>query len=84
MTPESMRTPAVFQGIQPGFLNLEPVELFTLLAPLGVHPAGSTVSRQTLEAHGYRVEFRQPPAARSRTTRVFAEISRVGPAPCLA
>ncbi len=79
-----MKVPAIFLGIQPGFLDLQPVELFTLLAPLGVHPAGSTVSRQTLEAHGYRIEFLQPSAAGSRSTSIFAEISRVAPGVCLA
>lgn len=48
-----MNTPAVFLGIQPGFKNLPPVELYNLLAPVGQHPTGSTVSRKTLEAHGY-------------------------------
>lgn len=48
-----MNTPAVFLGIQPGFKNLPPVELYNLLAPVGHHPAGSTVSRKTLEDHGY-------------------------------
>jgi hypothetical protein len=30
-------------------------ELYTLLLPVGDHPAGSTVSRQTLERHGYSI-----------------------------
>lgn len=48
-----MNTPAVFLGIQPGFNDIPPVELYNLLAPVGRHPVGSTVSRKTLEDHGY-------------------------------
>ncbi len=48
-----MNTPAIFLGIQPGFKHIPPIELYNLLAPVGRHPAGSTVSRKTLEEHGY-------------------------------
>lgn len=47
-----MNTPAVYLGLQPGFKHLPPIELYNLLAPVGHHPAGSTVSRKTLEDHG--------------------------------
>jgi len=71
-----MNAPAIFLGVQPGFLHLPPIELFNLLAPVGEYPVGSTVSRQTLENHGYRVEFLQPEAARRRRTRPSAVVSR--------
>lgn len=71
-----MTAPAVFLGTQPGYLHLPPIELFNLLVPVGEYPVGSTVSRQTLENHGYRVSFLQPPAARSRTGRVLAVVVR--------
>jgi hypothetical protein len=48
-----MNIHAVFLGIQPGFKNQPAIELYTLLAPVGHHPTGSTVSRKTLEDHGY-------------------------------
>jgi len=48
-----MNAPAIFLGIQPGFNNMPAVELYNLLARVGRHPAGSTVSRKTLEDHGY-------------------------------
>jgi hypothetical protein len=47
-----MNFPAVYVGMQPGFRRLPAIELYTLIAPVGDHPVGSTVSRQTLEKHG--------------------------------
>ncbi|MFT3783435.1 MAG: hypothetical protein QM790_15595 [Nibricoccus sp.] len=47
-----MNAPAIFLGIQPGYKNIPPVELYNLLVPVGQHPVGSTVSRKTLEDHG--------------------------------
>ena len=54
--PESSQAaPVTFVGIQDGF-GLQPaMELYTLHAPVGPHPAGSTVSRTTLEKHGFTV-----------------------------
>jgi len=49
-----MNTPATYLGTQPGFKDVPPIELFNLLVKVGVHPVGSTVSRKTLEAHGYK------------------------------
>jgi hypothetical protein len=49
----NMNAPAIFLGIQPGFNHLPTIELYNLLAKVGHHPAGSTVSRKTLEDHGY-------------------------------
>ena len=48
-----MNAPAIFLGIQPGFNHLPAIELYNLLAKVGHHPVGSTVSRKTLEDHGY-------------------------------
>ena len=48
-----MNAPAVYLGTQPGFKNLPPVELYNLLVKVGRHPVGSTVSRKTLEDHGF-------------------------------
>ena len=45
--------PAKFLGIQPGFESQAAIELYVLLSPVAHHPVGSTVSRQTLERHGY-------------------------------
>ena len=47
-----MTTPAIYVGLQAGFRKQPPIELYNLVAPVGDHPAGSTVSRQTLEKHG--------------------------------
>ena len=47
-----MITPAIYVGLQAGFRQQPPIELYNLLAQVGDHPAGSTVSRQTLEKHG--------------------------------
>ncbi|HEY4302715.1 MAG TPA: hypothetical protein VGM73_17730 [Candidatus Didemnitutus sp.] len=58
-----MITPVKFLGIQQGFGGVPAMELYTLLEPLGDHPAGSTVSRLTLEKHGataVRVDLRPP------------------------
>lgn len=49
----TMTAPALFLGIQPGFGEVAAIELYVLLSPVGHHPVGSTVSRQTLERHGY-------------------------------
>ena len=51
LTPQS--APAQFLGIQPGFEGQSAIELYVLLSPVAHHPVGSTVSRQTLERHGY-------------------------------
>ena len=51
--------PARFIGIQDGFGVLPAIELYALTAPVGMHPACSSVSRRTLESHGYYV----PPLA---------------------
>ena len=47
--------PAVYIGTQPGFRNIPAIELYNLLQPVGEHPPGSTVSRNTLERHGWVV-----------------------------
>ena len=39
----------------PGFENLPAIDLYNLHVPVGVHPIGSTVSRTTLEKHGFCV-----------------------------
>jgi hypothetical protein len=57
-----MTTPAIYVGRQAGFRKQPPIELYNLVAPVGEHPAGSTVSRQTLEKHG--VNFSPAPVAR--------------------
>lgn len=62
-----MNAPAVYLGTQPGFKHLPPIELYNLLANVGIHPAGSTVSRKTLEAHGF-----QPPVFSTSQTNQFA------------
>lgn len=50
----SLSAPADFIGIQEGFGPLHAEELYNLLTPVGAHPAGSTVSRTTLEKHGFK------------------------------
>jgi hypothetical protein len=54
-----MTAPAQYLGLQPGFRHLPAIELYNLLAPVGEHPRGSTVSRQTLEKHGYTLPSRR-------------------------
>ena len=63
-----MIAPAQFLGIQPGFGEVSPIELYVLLSPVGHHPVGSTVSRQTLERHGYNIviDQRNPQSAASQ------------------
>ena len=55
--------PATYIGTLPGFRNLPAIELYNLTAQVGEHPPGSTVSRRTLEQHGYA----PPPASGSRS-----------------
>ncbi|HEU5079111.1 MAG TPA: hypothetical protein VFT72_07850 [Opitutaceae bacterium] len=59
-----MTAPAVFLGVQPGFRHIPAIELYNLVERVGIHPAGSTVSRQTLVQHGFDV-----PARRRRASR---------------
>jgi len=47
--------PAHFAGVQDGCGIFPSFELFTLDAPVGIHPRGSTVSRSTLEENGFSV-----------------------------
>ena len=56
-TPAPLSAPVLFLGIQPGFDAQSAIELYVLLAPVGHHPVGSTVSRQTLERHGYQMDI---------------------------
>lgn len=46
---------ATYIGSMPGFAHLPAIELYNLLVPVGEHPAGSTVSRNTLEKYGIPV-----------------------------
>ena len=47
--------PAQFIGIQDGFGLIPSIELYNLTARVGIHCVGSSVSRSTLESHGYYV-----------------------------
>lgn len=57
-----MPNSAIYVGLQAGFRKQPPIELYNLVAPVGKHPVGSTVSRQTLEKHG--VDLPKAPAAK--------------------
>jgi hypothetical protein len=46
---------AIYIGTMPGHAQVPPLDLYNLLVPVGEHPAGSTVSRGTLERHGVPV-----------------------------
>ncbi len=46
--------PARFIGMQRGYGQNPPLELYVLLEPVGEHPIGSAVTRQTLERHGFQ------------------------------
>ena len=49
---------AIYNGMQEG---AEPFELWTILAPLGDdHPMLSSVSRRTIDRHGYTPEAVSP------------------------
>ncbi len=61
-----MIAPAQYLGLQPGFRHIPAIELYNLLAPVGEHPRGSTVSRQTLEKHGYTLPPRRRPHRKLR------------------
>ena len=77
-----MALPASFLGLQPGYKCRPPLELYTLLVPVGEHPAGSTVSRQTLERHGFLLDADSPvakPVAGQllpRTVPIFIKITK--------
>jgi hypothetical protein len=71
-----MTAPAEFLGTQPGYLHLPPIELFNLLAPIDGYPVGSTVSRETLERRGYRIDFQQPDPRRSRAEAIVTLLPR--------
>ena len=45
-----LKSVADLRGVQPAFEHLPAVELWNLRVPLGIHPAGSTLSRETLIA----------------------------------
>lgn len=45
--------PAVYVGWQPGTVHMPGFEIWTLTRAIAGHPAGSSVSRQTLELAGY-------------------------------
>ena len=52
----AMDAPALFLGVQEGCNHIPAFEVYLLLAPVGEHPVGSTISRQTLEKLGYSWE----------------------------
>jgi hypothetical protein len=52
--------PALFLGVQEGCDVIPAFEVYVLLAQVGDHPVGSTISRQTLEKFGYRWEPVRP------------------------
>lgn len=58
--PTPLVAPVQFLGIQPGFRDEAAIELYILLSPVGEHPVGSTVSRRTLERHGYNLMPERP------------------------
>lgn len=45
--------PAVYAGWQPGTVHYPGFEIWTLTKDIAGHPAGSSVSRQTLELAGF-------------------------------
>lgn len=47
--------PATFCGVQSGCGVMPDFELWNLTAPIAGHSAGSTVSRQSIEAAGYQL-----------------------------
>lgn len=63
MDPVVKVAPAQFLGVQPGCGVFADIELWNLTEPIGEHPAGSTLSRQTIERHGYTLPSAQPVAA---------------------
>ena len=67
-----MNFPAIYVGLQPGFRCVPAIELYTLLAPVGDHPVGSTVSRQTLEKHGFNLTPGRPAGPSSPRTAPVA------------
>src|SRR5688572_32858809 len=82
LSPQGSRRsdlPATYIGTMPGFENLPAIDLYNLHVPVGVHPIGSTVSRTTLEKHGFRVpvltandchDDRDPSEVESRSLQV--------------
>lgn len=67
--------PAYFVGIQDGFGFMPSFELYTLTGPVGGHPEGSTVSRQTLEKYGYSVPSRGVVIRMHQTAPTLAKAS---------
>lgn len=73
--PTQMNAPAVFLGIQPGFDHHASIELYVLLSPVGHHPVGSTVSRQTLERHGFSQVVKQTEHSNASTPKIAQSAS---------
>lgn len=65
--------PATFLGIQDGFGIYPPIALYILQEQVGIHPVGSTVSRQTLERYGYFVA--DEPEGRFRPEGNWTEVA---------
>lgn len=58
MTNDTLTTPraiAYYIGLQETLDPRAPIALFDLITPIPGHCVGSTVSAQTLRAHGYHV-----------------------------
>lgn len=69
--------PAVWLGTQSGCGVAADVDLYNLTAPIEGHPAGSTVSGQTLIAAGYTLPAKVPALPRTAApVLVYREVVR--------
>lgn len=50
----------IFRFIQPGFRELPALSMYDLIVDIPKHPAGSTISRITLEECGYKLPKHAP------------------------
>jgi len=62
---------AVYLGWQSGGIFAQGFALYNLTQPVGIHPAGSTVSEQTLNRYGYTA----PDIYASRSTDDTGELT---------
>lgn len=74
--------PAKYIGTLAGFRDLPAIDLYNLTAWVGEHPPGSTVSRRTLERHGYvpppAFGRRNGPRPASRRVPALVEFATAG------
>jgi hypothetical protein len=75
------QAPAVFRGVQEGLPSrgVPDIELYNITQDIPGHPAGSTISRRTLEANGYTVPQRDLAPTPTSLSSPIEEVSQATP-----